>query len=578
MKKLILFLLLCFSTYSLTAQVAPPAYSHCRQTGTAYNFYRDLKNWVPKGGDFPLHNAPIKTIELNFNIFQPANGQGNFQESDKEHLLSWITRLNQIFGDVIAPTDPIPGFPAALPDNDTRFRFDLGSPGQERIYFYQDDALYQSCDAKKLMDKVKATDPERTRQLNILFTDGSYQVKLSKINVTNGGSGYTAEAPPAVTISSPVPAYGATAKAVVVDGQVTEIQVLSPGMFNHPVATVAIEGGGGSGATAEAVLTTGANGFTSFDFLPTDDAYAVMLKHHAGYRSVTVLAHELGHILELDHTFSGRHCYPPDYLEDIYGSAGNSNCPHLNQGWVVAAGASATDKITNNLMSFGPDNYTYISPMQAGVMHRASVMGSVQKYIQEAYAPVPYSITKEESWSFRMRMYQDIVVEQGGSLHLTCSLAMPLQAGITVNAGGKLVLDGGQVQPFTAQPWQGIAVNDGGVLELRNANVANYTITVNKGGTLVVPDSALVTLYDSGRISVQKGGYISISNSARLTLQDEHSVINLHKGRRFGVNTAVLPKPADYISSARAISFEGNGKVNSRSRHIREDRLWRETL
>ena len=578
MKKLIPLLLLCFSFYSLAAQVAPPANNHCRPTGPAYYFYRDLKNWIPKGGDFPLHNAPVKTIELNFNIFQPANGQGNFQEADKEHLLSWITRLNQIFGDVVAPTDPIPGIPAALPGNDTRFRFDLGPPGQERIYFYQGDELYQSSNSTKLMDKVRATDPERTRQLNILFTDGSYQVKLSKINVTNGGSGYSAEAPPAVTISSPAPANSATAKAVVVDGQVSEIQVISQGMFYHPVATVAIEGGGGNGATAEAVLTTGPNGYTSFDFRPTDDAFVVMLKHHSGYRSVMLLAHEIGHILELDHTFSGRHCYQPDYLEDIYGSTGNSNCPHLNQGWVVAADASANDRVTNNLMSYGPDNYTYISPMQAGVMHRASVMGSVQKYIQEAYSPVPYSITKEENWSFRMRLYQDIVVEQGGALHLGCNLTMPLQSRIVVNNGGRLVLDGGQVQPFTSQPWQGIAVNEGGVLELRNINVANYDITVNKGGTLVVPDSALVALYGSGRISVQKGGYISISNSAQLTLQDEHSVINLHKGRRFGVNTAVLPKPDHYISSARAISFEGNGKVNRRSRHLREDRRWRETL
>src|ERR1051326_2777365 len=77
---------------------------------------------------------------------------------------------------------------------------------------------------------------------------------ISAIRVTNGGSGYTSV--PTVTISDAemgeeIGGIGAAATATVVDGVVTSVVITSPGnrYANPPVA---ITGGGGSGATAEA--------------------------------------------------------------------------------------------------------------------------------------------------------------------------------------------------------------------------------------------------------------------------------------------------------------------------------------
>jgi FtsP/CotA-like multicopper oxidase with cupredoxin domain len=78
---------------------------------------------------------------------------------------------------------------------------------------------------------------------------------ISRINVTNGGSGYTA---PKVTITDTLPGTGkgATAEATVVDGVITGITLLTVGS-NYTAPVVTVTDATGTGAAATATVYTG---------------------------------------------------------------------------------------------------------------------------------------------------------------------------------------------------------------------------------------------------------------------------------------------------------------------------------
>lgn len=78
---------------------------------------------------------------------------------------------------------------------------------------------------------------------------------ISKVEVTNGGSGYTS--PPKVIITGGGPeAFGAEAVAVVRDGRVVEVKMYRDGSrFSEP-PTISFEGGAGTGAQATAYVNT----------------------------------------------------------------------------------------------------------------------------------------------------------------------------------------------------------------------------------------------------------------------------------------------------------------------------------
>ncbi len=79
-------------------------------------------------------------------------------------------------------------------------------------------------------------------------------VTVASITVGAGGSLYTS--PPTVTIDAPPNGTTATATATITLDAVTSIAVNDPGSGYTAIPTVTLTGGGGSGATATAVLST----------------------------------------------------------------------------------------------------------------------------------------------------------------------------------------------------------------------------------------------------------------------------------------------------------------------------------
>ena len=87
----------------------------------------------------------------------------------------------------------------------------------------------------------------------VVYFDKLYQ-EVQKIKVTASGSNYTSA--PTVTITSPSVDFGITATGVAVlkDGKVDSIDLVSSGRGYESTPTISIAGGGGAGATASLVM------------------------------------------------------------------------------------------------------------------------------------------------------------------------------------------------------------------------------------------------------------------------------------------------------------------------------------
>jgi hypothetical protein len=118
------------------------------------------------------------------------------------------------------------------------------------------------------------------------------------------------------------------------------------------------------------------------------------------------MAHEIGHMLGLHHTYHGGGTSSVticdlnnfDYLYDVHGPSSCSLCPHLGT-WADPA-ASPNDGITNNLMG-GSIDIGYASLKQIGMMHRSLYLLTPGKYTQCTYDPNnPFEVDTVELWGF----------------------------------------------------------------------------------------------------------------------------------------------------------------------------------
>lgn len=148
---------------------APVTTPVCTNNSTAYQTkYGRISYYVPTA------TTPIKTIKVNFNIFQKSIGNpaypNNFQNTPAD-----INRLNQIRdwinGVFLSNQVPYNQSPPNMPFTppalmDSRIRIETN------IYFYPDDAFESLTDFAPLFAKVISVDPDRANQLNIMFTNG----------------------------------------------------------------------------------------------------------------------------------------------------------------------------------------------------------------------------------------------------------------------------------------------------------------------------------------------------------------------------------------------------------------------
>ena len=140
------------------------------------------------------------------------------------------------------------------PDGDVGYVFDVKSvpAGNQFTTHIGISTLAHTYDTGNPTGTAKI-DVVRPFDGQVVYFDKLYQ-EVQKIKVTAGGSNYTSA--PTVTITSPSTDFGITATGVAVlkDGKVDSIDLVSSGRGYESTPTISIAGGGGAGATASLVM------------------------------------------------------------------------------------------------------------------------------------------------------------------------------------------------------------------------------------------------------------------------------------------------------------------------------------
>lgn len=210
----------------------------------------------------------------------------------------------------------------------------------------------------------------------------------------------------------------------------------------------------------------GAAGFAVFPTWGNSSHYVVTFNNEANpsgdYAFAVHLAHELGHNLDLHHTYNSDICTQthPDYLDDVFGSGPTAIC-HQQGGWNCDPFALG-NTCTNNIMS-GTQPACYFSPKQIAKMHRALSLKSIRRYVKcENYGNnLPkVEVVNNETWDFDIWLYNDLVVKAGNTLTIKCKVAFPPGHRLIVEPSAKLILDGGVLTSHgDCNMWQGIMLH-----------------------------------------------------------------------------------------------------------------------
>jgi hypothetical protein len=231
------------------------------------------------------------------------------------------------------------------------------------------------------------------------------------------------------------------------------------------------------------------------------------------YATSGTIGHELGHCLDLCHTYNSNcpeTCVQtdPDYLDDVFGTGSAAICLQQS-GWSCNPFA-AGNTCTNNNMG-GCQSGGYFSPKQMAKMHRALSLKSVRRYVKDCvYSTTPRVITANETWDFNIKFYSDIIVEAGATLTIQCNVLMPDEAKIIVKPGAKLVIDGGTITSGCGLMWQGIEVWGD---KSKTQNLANQGVLILQNNAIIENAREAVQLSQNGGNTAFNGGYVQATNS-----------------------------------------------------------------
>jgi hypothetical protein len=501
---------------------------------TSYIPYNDHRLIIPTHG---------KIINVSFHIFQKDGGIGNFQNTPQhiEYLHMALQNTNTYFRtgesshSFLDEDDELPNFHSQI-------QFTLGEKGSERIFFHENTSLACGINiaSNTLQDFMAQVEPDYRNRLIITFSLRQYgEVRSDNIEITNSGSGY--QTVPDVIFDPP----GAEGYAIIENGRVSKIEIEQTGNYqgcDPPIITFV---GGNPAIPAEAYVKylDGGPGGTApvpvprFIYTDLQYSWAALVNMDANldpYNPVSharTIAHEIGHALGLHHTYDETECDTEDidYLDDVFQE--EEHCPHLVD-WSANLDPSVP-RITNNLMG-GHKDSQYISPKQAGIMHRTLALTYARRIVNEdTYTSTPYTVSGQEKWDFDIKLYHDIIIPQGAELEITCRVIMPWRGRIIVKEGGVLKINGGIVTTDAKNKlWRGIEVHGNplasqspqtnqGVVLLNNALIENaligillderkqqrdggYEVSTSQGGGIVIAENSE---FRNNRVSVQFSPY-----------------------------------------------------------------------
>ena len=186
--------------------------------------------------------------------------------------------------------------------------------------------------------------------------------------------------------------------------------------------------------------------------LGTSLKMAGVLESSEGPRSFDgLLNHEIGHILGLSHAWQEDGCPDTD--------------PHPNKCWEWSPEPPCRNTASNNMMDYNAYQIA-LSPCQIGKMHYT--FSNERSAIRRCLLPTWCTLQKDRelviadtvAWTGARDLEGHLTIAPGGVLRLTCRLSMPPGGQITVQPGGRLVLDGCRLHNDCGRTWRGIFIQE----------------------------------------------------------------------------------------------------------------------
>ena len=165
------------------------------------------------------------------------------------------------------------------------------------------------------------------------------------------------------------------------------------------------------------------------------------------WECASILNHEIGHILGLSHSWLKN-----DGCED---TPAHSNC------WELKDEPPCDGIISNNMMDYN-NSQGAISPCQLGIVHRgfSRLNSKTRKILEPQWCRLDTSkiiiIDDLTRWKGDRDIKHDILIKEGGVLEVYCRLSMPENGKITIQSGGKLILNNARLHNACGRQWNGI--------------------------------------------------------------------------------------------------------------------------
>ncbi len=227
-----------------------------------------------------------------------------------------------------------------------------------------------------------------------------------------------------------------------------------------------------------------------------------------------LLVHEMGHILDLDHTFQcGNQCSSIDISPNAEcGPNGcNSNCSYGG----------------NNIMSYKPDRNlpigvfnTALTPCQWEHMLNYIVSNNIPFVVwdcQKSNTPLTVS-GGNVTWNDLRLLNVDVIVQSGTTLTINCDVRFVIGCGIQVQSGASLIVNSATITNMCGTQWTGI-VSQGNVT-LNSATLEHATTSVSRQGGSVTSTS---TTFSNNMRDIEY-------------LNKAASPVDIHSGSTFVVN------------------------------------------
>lgn len=236
---------------------------------------------------------------------------------------------------------------------------------------------------------------------------------------------------------------------------------------------------------------------------------AICFDSNQHYAQGRLLNHEFGHILGLPHGHSCQNnCFDMNPVEQCMGGQNQDQC------WPTWGGSDGGFcgpmwGNTNNMMSYNP-HQTAITPCQWDIMMNSLAYNPGLEYVdfctyERSDLVIPAG--EEVFWNDHPRfLNQNIIVETGATLTISCQLRMGTDKRITVERGAKLNIDNGWITNLCRDSnWEGIVVH--GNVDKEQPDIFDE-LEADDAGVVHIYNESIIQNADIG-VNVRGRGFVS---------------------------------------------------------------------